>query len=211
MKAVHAIKAKRPPQAPVAPSPPPFSDEDLALRFAARHAADTRYVANWGQRTLCRDAAAECKNRRARKGIASAKTVAAVVSLARADRRLAATIDQWDRDPWLLNTPEGTVDLRTEKIRAHRPKDYLTKITAVGPHGDCPRFKAFLVCIMRVAQAAFVGFAQRGVRDGGRGRVGVQSEIARRVGSAHIGRRALGASPSWRLRSRPGDSARARN
>ena len=37
--------------------------------------------------------------------LASAKTVAAVEKLAKSDRRLAATVDQWDADPWVLNTP----------------------------------------------------------------------------------------------------------
>ena len=37
----------------------------------------------------------------------SAKTVYAIERLARSDRRLAATVDQWDADPWLLNTPDG--------------------------------------------------------------------------------------------------------
>jgi putative DNA primase/helicase len=37
---------------------------------------------------------------------AKARTVAAVVTLARSDRRLAATTDQWDRDPWAFNTGE---------------------------------------------------------------------------------------------------------
>jgi putative DNA primase/helicase len=36
-----------------------------------------------------------------------------VVSLAGEDRRLAATTEQWDADPWLLNTPDGAVDLHT--------------------------------------------------------------------------------------------------
>ena len=38
--------------------------------------------------------------------------VDAVQTLARADRRIAATIEQWDADPMLLNTPDGIVDLR---------------------------------------------------------------------------------------------------
>jgi putative DNA primase/helicase len=78
------------------------------------------------------------------KRIASAKTRAAVVSLAGEDRRIAATTDQWDADPWLLNTPDGVVDLRTGATRAHRPGDYMTKQTAVSPGGDCPRWKAFM-------------------------------------------------------------------
>ena len=37
------------------------------------------------------------------RAIASAKTVAAVETLARADTRVIASIDLWDADPWLLN------------------------------------------------------------------------------------------------------------
>ena len=47
-------------------------------------------------RKICRTASAECNRDSLKKAIASAKTVAAVLSLARADRRLAATVDQWD-------------------------------------------------------------------------------------------------------------------
>jgi len=38
--------------------------------------------------------------------LASAKTVAAVERLAKSDRKLAATMDQWDCDPMILNTPD---------------------------------------------------------------------------------------------------------
>ena len=144
--------------------PPAFSDEALALRFAERHADDLRYVAAWGRwlswagthwqfdDTLhAFDLLAPCLPRgrivlqqtEDRRVIASAKTVAAVERLAKADRRIAATIDQWDADPWLLNTPGGVIDLRTGQRRPS-PDDYLTKITAVAPGGDCPRFLAFL-------------------------------------------------------------------
>ena len=70
--------------------------------------------------------------------LASAKTVAAVVQLAKSDERLAATVDQWDVDPWLLNTPAGTVDLRTGRSRRHRPDDYITKLTGVPADRSCP-------------------------------------------------------------------------
>lgn len=145
--------------------PPAFSDEALALRFAERHACDLRFVAKWGQwlswtgthwrfddtlhafdraREICREMAATCNTPRIAVALASAKTVAAVERLAKCDRRLAATIDQWDADPWLLNTPDGIVDLKTANRRVQRPADYMTKITATGPHGGCPRFLAFL-------------------------------------------------------------------
>ena len=52
--------------------------------------------------------------------VASAKTVAAVVSLARADTRHATAPDDWDADPWALNTSNGIVDLRTGQA-ATRP------------------------------------------------------------------------------------------
>jgi putative DNA primase/helicase len=147
--------------------PPEFSDEALALRFAAAHANDLRYVAAWGRwlvwdgarwrfddtlhafdmvRQTCREASTECddKNPKAAPALASAKTVAAVERLAKSDRRIAATIEQWDADPWLLNTPAGIVDLRSGQMRRARPDDYMTKITAVTPGGDCPQWLAFL-------------------------------------------------------------------
>ena len=83
-------------------------------------------------RAVCR-AAAKSANPRLAKELTSAKTVAAVERLARSDRRLAATADQWDADPWLLNTPKGVIDLRTGSMREHRARDYLTHVTAVAP------------------------------------------------------------------------------
>lgn len=147
--------------------PPAFSDEALALSFADRHSADTRYVAKWGRwklwtgnvwkpdttlrtfdmsRAICREAAidAAARNIRAAPGIASAATVAAVERLARSDRRIAAEFDQWDVDPWLINTPDGVVDLRTGSVRLAAPTDYMTKMTAVAPGGDCPIWLKFL-------------------------------------------------------------------
>jgi putative DNA primase/helicase len=94
-------------------------------------------------REICRAASAEC-NTKAAAQIASAKTVAAIHRLAQADRRLAATLDQWDSDPWLLNTPGGVINLRTGNIRKTLPVDYMTKMTAVAPCGRCTRFLTFM-------------------------------------------------------------------
>jgi putative DNA primase/helicase len=57
---------------------------------------------------------------------------------------LAATTEQWDADLWLLNTPDGVVDLHTGRLREHQATDYMTKQTAVAPKGGCPRWRAFL-------------------------------------------------------------------
>jgi len=136
--------------------PPRFSEEALALRFSRRYADDLRYVSRWGHwmrwdgmrwvdddtlhvfdlsRGICRAASAECgeSEKAAAIRLASKATSAAVERLATADRRHAATVVQWDTDPWLLNTPEGTVDLRTGEMHKHRRDEYITKITNAGP------------------------------------------------------------------------------
>lgn len=150
---------------PDAERPPEFSDEALALAFATAHADDLRYVAKlnkwmiwdgkvwWPDDTLrafdlaraaCRAAAARAPDKRVAASIASAKTSAAVERLAKADRRLAATTDQWDADPWLLNTPAGIIDLRSGQTAPHSAAMYMTKITAVAPGGECSTWFAFL-------------------------------------------------------------------
>jgi putative DNA primase/helicase len=161
--------------------PPMFSDDALALRFADQHVDDLRYVAEWSKwlrwdgarwqfdrvlaafdraRVICRTAAAQCNKPKLAKELASAKTIAAVERVARSDPRLAATVDQWDADPWLLNTPDGVIDLRTCEMRAHRADDYITHVTAVAPGGTCPLWLAFLDRIT-TGDAALQQYLQR--------------------------------------------------
>jgi putative DNA primase/helicase len=153
---------------------PAFSEEALALAFAECHAAGLRYVAQWNKwlrydgmrwkfslaRKLDREAAKATNKAAEAKVIASAKTRAAVVALAGEDTRLAAAIDQWDTDPWLLNTPGGVIELRSGKLRPHCLSDYMTKMTAVAPGGDCPRFKKFLLRIFD-SDMEMVNYMQR--------------------------------------------------
>ncbi|HTV90657.1 MAG TPA: phage/plasmid primase, P4 family [Stellaceae bacterium] len=148
--------------------PPEYSDEALALRFSAKHADDARYVALWGKwllwdgsrwrldqtmrsfdlaRAICRVASAEIdepKKVKLAAQVASAKTVAAIVTLARADRRHAALAEQFDADPWLFSAGSATVELRSGTVREPRREDYFTKQAAVSPSGDCPRWQQFL-------------------------------------------------------------------
>jgi hypothetical protein len=91
-------------------------EDSIALAFAEQHSGDYRYVAASGQwmrwggscwrpeqtlaafdsaRTLCRLA-----------GDAQAKTVAAVERLAKTDRRIAATAEQFDASPNVFNMPD---------------------------------------------------------------------------------------------------------
>lgn len=145
----------------------PNSDDAIAAAFARRHESDLRHVAAWGRwlqwdgmrwrvddtlaaydlaRGVCREAAAEADNKDRPTKLASAQTVAAVERLARADRRLAATVAQWDADPWKLNTPGGIVDLRTGAVGSNRSDAYCSKVAAVAPDfgADCPAWEAFL-------------------------------------------------------------------
>ena len=113
--------------------PPEYSDEALALRFATVSADDLRYVAAWRRwyqwsgvvwapdgtlaaydlvRHECRAGAAEITARdtsatakRQAANVASAKTVTAIERLARSDRRLAATVSQWDSEREVFTTP----------------------------------------------------------------------------------------------------------
>lgn len=45
----------------------------------------------------------------------------------------AVEVSELDRDPYLLNTPAGSVDLRTGLMREHDPQDLCTKVTACSP------------------------------------------------------------------------------
>jgi putative DNA primase/helicase len=169
----------------ISPLPPAFSDDALALAFSARHDGQLLYVPAWGHwlrwdggrwarddtlsvfdlcRHVCREAAAEAKRLESGKHIArkvaSAPTVAAVERLARSDRRHVRASDDFDADPWELNTPGGVVDLRSGKMRPHRRDDLFTKVTGVQPEGKCPRWLRFLLQITQ-GDKALVRYLQR--------------------------------------------------
>jgi putative DNA primase/helicase len=110
---------------------PAAAEDSIALLFAERHAHGLRHVAAWGwwlsydsprwvhdetlhafdlARAICREIAADCE--KAASAVASAKTVAAVERLAKADRRLAATAAQWDANDQAFNTGDDDDDSR---------------------------------------------------------------------------------------------------
>jgi putative DNA primase/helicase len=57
----------------------------------------------------------------------------AVERAARADPKLAVSHEIWDRDPWLLGTPAGVVDLRDGKMKDSTPDLYIRRHTTVAP------------------------------------------------------------------------------
>ena len=141
----------------------PFTEDELAVRFVDKYGDELRYVAKWSRwfslnkerttwneddtlhamdlaREVCREAAAECNNAKQAKALSAARTIYAAVQLARADRQVAATVDQWDADEWLLNTPEGAIHLKPNggSAPAPMPEAYLTKATATVPGAEQP-------------------------------------------------------------------------
>jgi putative DNA primase/helicase len=66
--------------------------------------------------------------------------------LSQARPYLAVGMEELDRDPWLVNCQNGTLDLRTGRLKDHDPTDRITKIVPedYDPDASCPRFKRFL-------------------------------------------------------------------
>ncbi len=165
------------------------SEDALALTFTRRYSEDWRYVAQWGKwlvwtgqrwqaehtlcalhlmRRVCREASLKSADKSAAK-LASSGTVAGVERLARTDRRHAAIADEWDADPWLLNTPGGVIDLKTGRMRPHARGDRMTKITTATPKGDCPTWRKFIIDVtggdaeLQSYLARVAGYALTGV------------------------------------------------
>jgi putative DNA primase/helicase len=170
---------------PPAPSPlsPEGSEDALALELVDEHGHELRYVAQFGQwfhwdgqhwaedrtvaiydraRAIARAEANAANKAALRRRLASSATVSGIERLARSDRRIALTIEQFDADPAILNTPGGIIDLRSGLIRPCDPAALCAQITAVAPtdHEDCPTWKAALDLYMD-GDSEMVAFLQR--------------------------------------------------
>ncbi|MBO1323593.1 hypothetical protein K2X14_00290 [Acetobacter sp. TBRC 12305] len=84
-----------------------------------------------------------------------------VERFARADPAHAVMPEDWDRDPYLLATPGGTVNLRTGDLLPADPAAMMTRLTAVAPErAPCPRWEQFLHETTN-GDAELIGFLKR--------------------------------------------------
>ncbi len=76
----------------------------------------------------------------------SSSSIRGALTLASTEAAVVVTPDDLDADPFLLNCTNGTLDLRTGQLHAHRPADLLTKMTgaAYRPDARGPVFARFL-------------------------------------------------------------------
>jgi putative DNA primase/helicase len=76
-------------------------------------------------------------------------------------KELNIVSDDLDRNPWLLNVRNGTIDVMTGEFREHRQEDMITKTANVEykPDTDCPLWKQFIREIMDY-KAEVIGFVQ---------------------------------------------------
>lgn len=136
-----------------------YSEDALAARFAEQYRDTVRYVAAWDRwfvwndkrwapdeiqtvprlvQQMCEEVARRCPTGATANRVRSRSTRLAVQREASVDGRLAATADQWDTKPWLLNVPSGTLDLNTGQLRQARREDYLTKLASAAPERKRP-------------------------------------------------------------------------
>lgn len=98
-----------------------------------------------------------------------AARIEAMLKLARSEPELSTRDEEFDRDAWLLNVLNGTIDLRTGELRPQRREDLLTKLVPVAydPAATAPRWRAFLEQVqpdpeVRAFLARFAGYCLTG-------------------------------------------------
>lgn len=85
---------------------------------------------------LARQAAAQSVQRAVT--ISKASFARGIETIASAEPEVARTADQFNRDLFLLATPDGTIELKTGTLREARPEDMITKCAGVSPSAGTP-------------------------------------------------------------------------
>ena len=78
----------------------------------------------------------------------NSSAIAAMIRMARGVPGLLVNHEDLDADPWLLNVANGTIDLRTGKLRPHNPADLCTLQAPVAydPHAAAPLWETCVQC-----------------------------------------------------------------
>jgi putative DNA primase/helicase len=72
--------------------------------------------------------------------------IEAMIAMASAEAGVPVLPEELDRDGWLFNCLNGTIDLRTGRLRPHSQADLITQLCPVefDPHAKCPLWDATL-------------------------------------------------------------------
>jgi len=141
-------------------------DETGAIQRRARDVVRTIY-----------NEAASAATDEVRKGIArwamsseARHRLVSMVEMARDEEGIPVQPAELDRDPWLLNVANGTLDLRSGELQPHHRDDLLTKMLAVhfDPAATCPMWITFLREVLpnpdlRAFLARAVGYSLTGI------------------------------------------------
>lgn len=98
-------------------------------------------------------------------------------ALKEAHPMLLTTPDQLDANPYLLNTPSGTWDLRDGSRREHDPADLLTKQTALDPTEDGAKVWQDALDVFFQSDPELIAYVQRIVGLAAIGRVMVEALV----------------------------------
>ena len=135
-----------------------LTDLGNARRFAQRHGRDVSYVRQWGwvvwdgtrhrldtrgevqrlaketvgsiygESSRLEDSRREAVAQHAIRSEAKSR-IQAMIDLAWSEPGIVASPDDFDKDPWLFNCQNGTIELRTGTLREHRREDLITKLS----------------------------------------------------------------------------------
>ena len=94
----------------------------------------------------------------------SAPRLRSLLSLAETQPTLVAAAEEFDADPWLLNTQNGLLELRTATLLPHDSQQLVTKVAPVGyePAADCPTWDSFLFRVLG-GRAELIRYLQKAV------------------------------------------------
>lgn len=88
----------------------------------------------------------------------------AMINLVKCEGNIAVISEQFDKDIFLLNCKNGTLDLTTDELRPHSKDDYITRRVELNYNSgaDCPEWQKFLMSIFQ-GDSQLIDFMQKSV------------------------------------------------